>query len=201
MKQANKILPFIFVLLSTNACRDSQLPPPLEFRGYEGNPVLRPGDPGSWDDLYVINAFELEYQDTIFMFYTAYNQKGSRALGLAMSADGYRFEKFRGNPILTGDGTGYDAFGVAQAQVFNEGFGMYCNGSSRYAYSRDGIHWEKHRGKPPYSLEKDPWYVKAANNSDFGIQGSKFVFRDSLCLMYYDYGHCVNSAISVAVGR
>jgi hypothetical protein len=78
---------------------------------------------------------------------------------------------------------------------------MYYNGSSLYAYSQDCIHWEKYRGKPAYSLLNDPWYQKSNNKSEFAIQGAKFVFRDSLVLMYYDYGHCGNSAISVAVAE
>lgn len=328
---------FLIGVIFLASCRQESFPPPLEFKGWEGNPVIVPGERGSWDDLYVIMAFVLEYDDTIYLYYTAYNRAGNRALGLATSTDGYHFTKYPSNPILTGDGEGYDAFGVAQAQVlkadtgwvmyFNgreiagfssgpaigramapslkgpwikgkdpvlttgrkgewdsdfiylgpviklndtsyllyysagehlfpegdfstgiatskdgsqwikyndpstrdhpfadsdpvltpdhpgeialicdvvgnkEGYGMYYNGASRYAYSKYGIHWEKYRGKMPYSLEEDPHYRKLGKNADLGMQGNKLLFRDSVCLMYYDYGHSRNSAISMAISR
>jgi hypothetical protein len=325
------------LVLLASACRQDRFPPPLEFKGWEGNPVIVPGEPGSWDDLYVIMAFVLEYDDTIYLYYSAYNKTGSRALGLATSTDGYHFTKYPGNPILTGDGEGYDSFGVAQAQVlkadtgwvlyFNgreiagfssgrafgrataltlkgpwkksedpvmvtgkggewdadfiylgpvikqndnsyllfysagehlfpegdfftgmatskdgihwnkyndpatkdhpfadsdpvlmpdhpgevtlicdiarssEGLGMYYNGASRYAFSKDGIHWEKYHSKTVYTLADDPHYLRSGENADFGMQGNKLFFRDSHCLMYYDYAHCENSGISMAIAK
>ena len=85
----------------------------------------------------MINAFVLEDHDTIYLFYTAYNQSGSRALGLATSLDGFHFTKFKGNPILTGDKKGYDAFGVAQAQVLKEDslWVLYFNGREIAGFS------------------------------------------------------------------
>jgi predicted GH43/DUF377 family glycosyl hydrolase len=335
---------FIVLILLTllGACR----PPtadrrPLKFLAYEDNPVLLPGEPGSWDDLYVINAFVLEDDGLIYLFYTAYSKTGSRALGLATSTDGFHFTKFPGNPILTGDGEGYDAFGVAQAHVLREdslwvlyfngreiagfstgmalgratsrsltgpwtkskepvittgrkgewdsyfiylggvvkadngnylmyyasgedlfpekdffigmatskdgihwkkyndpstskrpfaesdpvmmtgrqgewdenillpcyvlkykdGYGMYyaCGGLG-YATSVDGIHWEKYHKNPVYIPADDPYVLKLPPGTA-GFQGGKFLFRDSLCFMYYDYAHSNYSAISLAIAR
>jgi len=334
-------LSLFLMLLFFAGCHQNQLQAPLKFKGYEGNPILTPGEPGSWDDLYVINAFVLEDKDTIYLFYTAYNQTGSRALGLATSVDGYHFTKFIGNPILTGDKKGYDAFGVAQAQVLKEdslwvlyfngreiagfssgpsigratamaltgpwiksempvltseslrewdsdfiylgqvmkiedrsyimyytagkdvllgnkwsvgmatskdginwkkyndpatsqhplaesdpvmitgegsdwdadlvlccavinlpdGFGMYYScGALGYATSADGIHWKKYYDNPVYTLKSDPYWYKMLSK-DPTFQGAKFLFRDSLCFMYYDYGHGDISAISMAVAE
>jgi predicted GH43/DUF377 family glycosyl hydrolase len=330
----------LFALLVTG-CRQTESQGPLKFNGYQNNPVIVPGEPGSWDDLYVITAFVLEEKDTIYLFYTAYSKTGSRALGLATSTDGYHFIKYKGNPILEGDKTGYDAFGVAQAQVLKSdsgwvlyfngreiagfssgpsigrataqaltgpwkksnnpvltsgrrgewdsgfiylgsvlkmddgsyvmyysggpdvltetkfyiglatskdgitwtkynnpvttqhpfaesdpvmmtgkpgdwdselvlscvvlkypgGFGMYYScGAFGYATSSDGIHWKRYRKNPVYTLDDDPYSYKMAVK-DATIQGAKFLFKDSLCLMYYDYGHGLNSAISMAIAR
>lgn len=333
----------IIVLLSLLlvTCKQDNFPAPLKFISYEDNPVLVPGISGSWDDLYVITAFVIEYNDTIYLFYTAYSQTGSRALGLATSTDGYTFTKFKGNPILTGDKEGYDAFGVAQAQVLKEdslwvlyfngreiagfssgtsigkataksltgpwtksevpvltsgrmgewdadfvylgpvlkmndgsyvmyysggediisqrnffigmansndginwkkyndpatsqhpfaesdpvmmtgkqgdwdadvvlacvvvdlpkGYGMYysCDAFG-YAISTDGIRWKKYRKNPVYSWKDDPHRYKMVDKYAT-LQGAKFLLRDTLCFMYYDYGHCENSAISVAIAE
>jgi predicted GH43/DUF377 family glycosyl hydrolase len=335
----NLILSLIIVALT--GCKLDNSPAPLKFKGYENNPVLVPGVPGRWDDLYVINAFVLEDNDTIYLFYTAYSQTGSRALGLATSTDGYHFTKFKGNPILTGDKKGYDAFGVAQAQVlkedslwvlyFNgreiagfssgpsigrataksltghwtkseepvltsgrrgewdsdfiylgqvlkmgdgsyimyysggqdiliandwfigmatskdgnnwkkyndpatsqhpfaesdpvmmtgkagdwdaelllscavlklpEGYGMYYScGAFGYATSMDGIHWDKYRKNPFYTLVDDPYWYKMVKK-DAALQGAKLLFRNTLCFMYYDYAHGENSAISMAIAQ
>lgn len=333
-----KRLFFSLIILVLSGCRQDNAPAPLKFKGYDHNPILTPGEPGSWDDLYVINAFVLDDKDTVYLFYTAYSQTGSRALGLATSLDGYHFIKFKGNPILTGDKKGYDAFGVAQAQVlkensrwvlyFNgreiagfssgpsigrataksltgpwtktempvlttgslrewdsdfiylgqvlkiedgsyimyysggkdvllgddwsvgmatskdginwkkyndpvtsqhpfaesdpvmatgkeaewdadlvlccavlnlpEGYGMYYScGALGFATSSDGIHWKKYHNNPVYSLKNDPYWYKMVNK-DATFQGAKFLFRDSLCFMFYDYGHGESSTISLA---
>ena len=114
MKHHKIIHVAILIMLLAPACRRDSFPPPMNFQGYEGNPILVPGEPGSWDDLYVITANVVEDKDTIYLFYLGYSQAGSRALGVATSTDGFHFVKYNVNPILQGDGEGYDAFGVGQ---------------------------------------------------------------------------------------
>lgn len=329
------------ILALMAGCRQEDSAIPLKFKAFENNPVLSPGAPGSWDDLYVINAFVVEENDTIYLFYSAYSQVGTRALGLATSTDGYHFTKFVGNPILTGDKEGYDAFGVAQAQVVKEdslwvlyfngreiagfssgpsfgratsksllgpwvksefpvltagrpgewdsdfiylgpvlrrddgsyvmyysggediisqrnfyigtansldgiswkkyddpsttqhpfaesdpvmmtgnpgdwdedivlacvvinlpkGYGMYysCDAFG-YATSTDGLRWKRYRRNPVYSLKDDPHWYKM-DDKYATMQGAKYLFRGKHCFMYYDYGHCENSAISLAIAE
>jgi len=345
------LFPGILYILLLSGCRQSDSQEPLKFKGYDGNPVLTPGEPGSWDDQYIFCGFILEYDDTIYLYYTGYSKTGNRALGLATSADGYHFTKYPGNPILTGDHKGYDAFGVGQAVILKEdslwvlyfngreiaGFnsgrsfgratselpqgpwtkseepvltsgrmgewdsdfiamgsvlildnGSYCMyyaggedlvsftniyigmaisadgitwkkhndpltrqhpfvdsdpvlftgkpgewdhdivlagpvlpvgsgfetyyygsvtpkteddgweaGSIGYAASEDGIHWEKYRRNPVYSVEDDPYYLKMSKKEAI-IHVPRILVKDSLCMLYYDYGACVNNAISVA---
>ncbi|MBM3436878.1 MAG: hypothetical protein FJY07_11750, partial [Bacteroidetes bacterium] len=117
MKKLIFNLNLCLIILVFPGCKQGQIPAPLKFKGYEGNPILTPGEPGSWDDQYIFCCDVLDYNDTVYLFYTGDSKNGRRALGLATSTDGYKFEKFNGNPILTGDGEGFDAFGVGQAQV------------------------------------------------------------------------------------
>ncbi len=342
-----------FFILSLSGCKHDNSPSPLKFKGYENNPVLVPGEPGSWDDHYVFCHWALEYHDTIFIFYSGISSKGGRSLGLATSADGYNFAKYPGNPILTGDQKGYDAFGVGHATILKEdslwvlyfnareiagygsgqsfgratakflrgpwtkseepvltagrrgewdsdfvsspvlvkdngsyrmyytggddlfshtniyigmatsedgitwkkynnpstqqhpfvdsdpvmftgkpgewdqdvmmagpvlpvsgGFEMYYYGSVRlnimknsweagslgYATSEDGIRWEKYKENPVYSVEDDPHYFNMVKKEAI-IHDPRILVKDSLCLMYYDYGAGVNSAISLAVAK
>ncbi len=60
MKKLTFNLVLSLFILSLSGCKQEKYPTPLKFKGYENNPVLVPGEPGSWDDLYVINAFVLE---------------------------------------------------------------------------------------------------------------------------------------------
>jgi predicted GH43/DUF377 family glycosyl hydrolase len=347
----NLILSLFILVLS--GCKQNNFPAPLKFKGYENNPVLVPGEPGSWDDLNVFCCCILEYDDTIYLYYTAHSKTGNRSLGLATSTDGYYFTKFKGNPILTGDKKGYDAFGVGQAGILkedslwvlyfngreiagyasgpsfgratakllqgpwtkseepvlttgrrgewdsdfisnpvlvmdngsyrmyysggedlvsytnvyigmatsedgitwrkfnnpvtrqhpfvdsdpvmltgkpgewdydivltgpvlpiNSGFEMYYYGSVSpkteddnweagsigYATSEDGIHWERYKKNPVYSVEDDPYYFKMSKKEAI-IHNPKILVKDSLCILYYDYGAGVNSAISMAIAE
>ena len=73
------------IILAISGCKQENAPVPLKFKGYEGNPVLAPGEPGSWDDLYVFCCYVLAYDDTIYLYYTGDSKRGRRALGLATS--------------------------------------------------------------------------------------------------------------------
>jgi hypothetical protein len=130
----------IFFLFLTS-CTDEKSSSPLKFKGYEGNPVLVPGEPGSWDDLYVVCCYVLEYDDTIFLYYVGAHSKGGGSLGLATSADGYHFKKYPGNPILTRDKKGYDAFSVGPAGLLKEDslWVLYFNAREIAGYG-GGVH-------------------------------------------------------------
>jgi predicted GH43/DUF377 family glycosyl hydrolase len=71
------------------------------------------------------------------------------------------------------------------------------SGSIGYATSEDGIHWEKYKKNPVYSLEDDPYYFKMPKKEAI-IHDPRILVKDSLYILYYDYGAGVNSAISVA---
>lgn len=120
MKSSIYILSVGLLVFLTCGCNRDDRPAPLNFKGYEGNPILTPGEPGSWDDLYVFCCWAIEYNDTTFLFYAGSRSTGGCSLGLATSADGYNFAKYPGNPILTGDQKGYDAFSVGPTGILKE---------------------------------------------------------------------------------
>jgi len=71
---------------------------------YEGNPVLSPGEWGSWDDGGFSEA-KVTYRDGVFhLFYGGAKLLKPRRLtqesiGYAYSLDGYNFTKYSGNPV------------------------------------------------------------------------------------------------------
>jgi hypothetical protein len=122
---------FYLLLLLLLACKQEQRPFPLDFKAYEHNPVLSPGEPGSWDDFFVIQPQVIWYDSTFYMFYAGSNISNIVGVGIATSPDGFHFTKFEGNPVLAQDGIGFDAYNAAGAIVIRQDsvWAMYYNGS------------------------------------------------------------------------
>src|SRR4051812_8889468 len=73
-------------------------------------PVLTPGEFGSWDDFAVREASVLRADNGFTMFYKAVafsGQERNCGIGIARSADGVTWQKFTDNPIFT-PGAGED---------------------------------------------------------------------------------------------
>jgi len=195
------------IILSISGCKQDNAPVPLKFKGYEGNPVLVPGEPGSWDDMYVINAFEIKDEGTVYLFYTAYSQKGTRSLGVATSTDGKHFIKFESNPILVGDKMGFDAFGVAQAHILREDslWVLYYNGREIAGFSSGPF-----IGRATSKSLKGPWIRREYPvlttgrrgewDSDFVYLGPVLKTNDGTYKMYYAAGDDLISQYNFYIG-
>jgi hypothetical protein len=84
----------------------------VNFLTYAHNPVLDKGPAGAWDDG-IVFVPHVVYKDGLFhLFYNGIRSKPPVAIGYATSPDGFTFTKSE-NPILTGSGTGIDAFQVS----------------------------------------------------------------------------------------
>jgi predicted GH43/DUF377 family glycosyl hydrolase len=131
-----KILYLICLLLLLSACRHDNNQIPLKFKTYEHNPILSPGEPGSWDDLMVILPYVIRHDNVFNLFYTGFNVNGVAAIGLATSIDGYHFTRFGKNPVLANDNTGLDAFNVSSGIVvmMDSVWVMYYNGREMAGY-------------------------------------------------------------------
>lgn len=132
MKTKRNILHLALLLVFLSACR----PPtadhrPLKFKAYEHNPILTPGEPGSWDDFFVIQPHVIWHDSTFYMFYAGSNHSNVAGVGIATSPDGFHFTKFGGNPVLAPDGNGFDAYNAGGAIVIWQDsiWVMYYNGS------------------------------------------------------------------------
>ncbi len=72
-----------------------------QWSRYSGNPVLRPGNPDQWDGLFVESPSVAYAWGQYWMVYTGVDTLWRPAIGLAVSADGFQWSKFPGNPIIT----------------------------------------------------------------------------------------------------
>lgn len=130
------ILVLSLIILVLSGCRHDNAPVPLKFKGYEGNPILVPGEPGSWDDLLLIAPQVYWYDSLFYLFYTAGNTHSGGAIGLATSLDGIHYSKFEGNPVLAPDGSGYDAWQVSGSVLlkYDTIWHMYFNAAELIRY-------------------------------------------------------------------
>jgi len=147
----------------------------IAWTKYSGNPVLSPGESGSWDSggVTVFPGSLMRKNDgTYYLYYSGIPAhkdiyKGGQ-IGLATSKDLIHWEKYNGNPILTpGKPGSWDDRAVIEASVVYDGnyFGglksyqMWYAGVSTgdvffyaigYAESIDGVHWIKYDKNPVF---------------------------------------------------
>lgn len=83
--------------------------------------VLTPGMAGEWDSDFVFKPSAIIQDSMLFLFYTG-RGAGGPAIGYAASPlESFNFTKSASNPILTGDGSGFDAAAtVGPAIMFDD---------------------------------------------------------------------------------
>jgi len=108
------------IILVISGCKEDNFPAPMEFKANEYNPILSPGEPGSWDDYIVALPQVIKDNNVFYMFYMGFNVNGVSCIGLATSIDGFIFNKFERNPVLVPDGNGFDAFNVGAPVVMKQ---------------------------------------------------------------------------------
>ncbi|MBS1241887.1 MAG: Laminin sub domain 2, partial [Gemmatimonadetes bacterium] len=130
-------------------------PDGVTWTKHPDNPVLRAGDPGSWDetkaDIHAVLAEGGTYR-------AWYNGRGAGAsweqIGYATSPDGVTWTKHP-DPVLPRDGTGWDGYTVANASIAFDGtYHMWYSGAGNkaqigHASSSDGIHWVRQPADEP----------------------------------------------------
>ncbi len=93
---------------------------PIPYTPYEDNPVLTVGPSGAWDSQSIAAPGAVLVDGTYYLFYTGSGPGNIGAIGYATSSDGLHFTKYTANPILTGDGSGFDAHYVGYPAVLYE---------------------------------------------------------------------------------
>ncbi len=131
----------------------------INWSKYSGNPVLYGGE---WD--FHLSAQSVIKKDGIYyMFYTgspAYYGGMIYHIGVATSSDGYSWEKYSGNPVMS-ETEPWEGSAVAFASVvyYNNEFQMVYEGVKEentafgLAYSNDGYTWNKDANNPFFRTE------------------------------------------------
>ena len=126
----------------------------------------------------------LRIGDKWYMWYSTYDGK-PRVTGIATSKDGIHWNKYKDNPVLPlGKPGEWDDYSAFQPSVFLQDgcFYMIYTGSSKanptgyrwgYAYSQDGVHWNK----PMLGLH-EILETRKNNVCSYG-EGGAAVYRDS----------------------
>jgi predicted GH43/DUF377 family glycosyl hydrolase len=97
------------------------------------NPVLEPGDPGEWDDYWLMLPRVLFIDDLYYMWYGAAGSYfGDFRVGLATSIDGINWTKFWDNPVLKPSVSGWDNGGAESGSVvmIGDSLFMFYDGSN-----------------------------------------------------------------------
>jgi predicted GH43/DUF377 family glycosyl hydrolase len=145
-------------------------PDGVTWTKYAGNPVLEPGDAGTWDAVVVLPAAILWDGATYHLWYlgtTSPDLSGVQQTGYATSPDGVTWTRHPANPVLRVGGAGmWDEGAAVITSVLAEG-GTFrawylgfppdmSYGAIGYATSLDGVTWSK-RPEPVLGPQGPGW--------------------------------------------
>lgn len=126
------------------------------FQPYATNPILRRGEPGSWDEWAVGSMSVVKAGNTFHMYYEGWGSK-TIEIGHATSPDGIHWQKDAANPVIPCASEGWDSGGtwdpfvIFEDGLFKMWYGATPRGAGRgnfqwgYAESKDGSHFERRR--------------------------------------------------------
>jgi len=119
------------------------------WKRYEGNPVINPGDWGSWDDGGYSEACPRYHEGVYHLVYGGTKNYKLESLGYAYSFDGINWQKYSANPVVP-LGRVPDGAGFAEVHTYVEGAYIYVFHTIRY-FSGEGTT----RGLSSYSPLKE----------------------------------------------
>lgn len=171
------------------------------------DPVITVGVAGEWDEGFIApNGVFPKDTGGFIMFYSASTDffTGYWEIGMATSPDGITWTKYNdpatpfppyadSDPVLKVGSTGEWDEGHAWecTVIFKHGYyEMYYSGGGPspggigYAWSYDGISWEKWPENPVYSTQYDPYGISIGGN----VEVPSLLIYNETVFMYYDYG-------------
>jgi predicted GH43/DUF377 family glycosyl hydrolase len=135
------------------------------WRKYSDLPVLDLSQ-DSWDKTYIAaNGSAIYFNNEVYYYYHAIDSTtGKSAIGLAISKDGYSFEKYGSKPVLTTSDGAWNSSAVADPYVieYDGKLYMYYLGENQLgvqklgvAVSEDGINWKENSLNPIMDIGAD----------------------------------------------
>lgn len=197
----------ILLIFMQTSCRQDTISSSPEFTNYKNNSILKPGKPGSWDELFVAAPLVIFHENVFYLFYMGCNEAGNMAVGLATSTDGFKYSKFAGNPVLAPDGTGFDAYTLGPGIILKEdsSWVMYYNcqelagytpGSSVGRATTKNLNGPWKRGNSPVITvgKKSEW------DDGFIIPCSVLKLEDGSYRIYYTGGREITTWAEIYIG-
>ncbi len=133
----------------------------MKLQRYEDNPILAPNPQNAWESLVTTNpgAWYDEATHTVYLLYRAAGADVEHHiyLGLAVSKDGYHFERASDQPVLAPSVDGFDAGCVEDPRIVKMGAYYYITYASRpYPPGQYWLH-----DHTPYTPDCPPEFPKA----------------------------------------
>ncbi len=125
----------------------------MKLKRYDGNPILSPNPANEWESLAVFNpaAWYNEDEKQVLLLYRA-AESGPQYrcyFGLAVSSDGYHFERVSNQPVFSPSVDGFDASTVQDPRMVKMGQYYYITYACRFfPFGQFWVPDEK-RYKPP----------------------------------------------------
>jgi len=212
MKNLSTILLLVIVfLISTFSTSFAQT---VWTKDTTNNPVLVPGPPGAWDELYLQHSSIVFDGNEYHMWYSASSNTDVWAIGHATSPDEISWVKDSlNNPVLTKGPVGsWDADYVLNASILYDGstFHMWYTGAIPtntnirigYATSSDGINWSKYNDPTTTGTlyaESDPVLIPTPGNWDAnGVEVPAVILESNSYTMWY---RGMDNSYSEGIGR
>jgi beta-1,2-mannobiose phosphorylase / 1,2-beta-oligomannan phosphorylase len=136
----------------------------VKLRRFEGNPILSPNPANSWEDLAVFNpaAWYDEAEGEVKLLYRAAESHPEYKcyFGLAVSKDGYRFERVSDEPVLSPSVDGFDAATIQDPRIVKiDGWYYVTYACRHYPF---GQFWkpDEERYFPPDRPEDFPRFLR-----------------------------------------
>lgn len=187
----------LFVIIMAG-CRDHNSPVLLKFSAWEQNPILVPGDPGAWDDLFLWNPQIVAHDGVFYLFYLGGNVSGRMAVGLATSEDGLHFIKHSNNPVLAPEVEGFGSYTVGPGIVLQRdtAWWIYYNAQdlASFAPGRAAGRATSTSLNGPWVKDKLPVITSASKgewDAGFIIPSSVLTLSDGTLMMFYTGGEDV----------
>jgi predicted GH43/DUF377 family glycosyl hydrolase len=109
---------------------------------YDANPILRNGEPGSWDERFASNPFVLRDKKEWAMYYFGLDARGKARELLALGSDPYHFNKVSEIILDVGaPGSVDETYAHKPCVIFHEGslYHFYCAVSGKWPHEVRGI--------------------------------------------------------------
>lgn len=136
----------------------------MMLKKYSGNPILSPNPDNAWESLVVCNPAAWYEDGKFYMHYRAAGNDEEHLIhiGLAVSSDGFNFERIKDEPVLSPSPDNFDAGSVEDPRVVKLGGEYYMTYAFRpyppgqyWKYSYDEVKAPQHDEYAPACLREN----------------------------------------------